>query len=81
MPWPTKMPKKSFYPIETAEAWKGIERDNHRKKFLSLIPLAAFWVIWKEMTIRSFQGIASPNRGVRPQFCLLFLQGSSSYLC
>lgn len=35
-------------------AWKGI---SDVKKYVSLIPLATFWTIWKETNKRAFESV------------------------
>lgn len=46
-------------------AWSGIFM---RKKYLFLVPLAIFWVMWKEWNIRVFEGVKNDFVKIRDRW-------------
>lgn len=49
--------------------WEGIRR---KEKFISLIPLTVFYIIWKERTMRAFDGIDSDMVKIKDRWFYLF---------
>lgn len=50
-------------------AWKGIGRNG---RFFSLIPLTIFWIIWKEINRRGFEGVEGDMSELRDRWFHLF---------